>query len=138
MPTELLLQIRKRLLRPCERAKQALSFDLSTIIKVDKLIAGDAVFEDLDFELEIQRADYEEAASQIFARLEAPILKALTDADLDKHEVDEVILVGGSTRIPYVREWLKSYFSKDELTEKINPDEGVAYGAAMMAGILGA
>ena len=103
LSAELIQSIRKKLLRPCERAKQVLSSDLSTTVKVDALIAGDSEFADLDFECEITRADYEEAAKPIFNKLEAPIVAALEDAQMDMDELDEIVIVGGSTRTPYVK-----------------------------------
>lgn len=91
------------MLYPCEKAKQALSFELSTTVKIDKLIANDEEFEDLDFEFEISRSDYEDAALKICAKLDGTIYEALKKADMSVDNVDKVILVGGSTRTPFVK-----------------------------------
>ena len=82
------------------------------------------------------RADFEEWAMPVFERLQRPLDEALEAAAMGKNEIDEVVIVGGSTRIPWVRDWLKEYFEKDELCETVDADEGVAYGAALLAGTL--
>ena len=69
-------------------------------------------------------------------KFEDPLRLALTDADMTKEEIDKIVIVGGSTRAPWIKKWLKEYFETDVLYETINADEGVAYGATMMAGLL--
>lgn len=113
-----------------------LSTEHTATIKVDKIVADHPSFDDFDFELEITRYDYEEAAEEVLARLEGPIREALKDAEMEIAEIDQVVVVGGSTRTPWVRQWLKDFFDTDHLYDTVNADEGVAYGATVMAGIL--
>ena len=128
--------IRRKLRLVCEQAKLTLSSELTTQIRVDKIVADHPVYNDLDFEHEISRTDFEEAAQSVFARLEQPLVEVLEDAQMKADEVDEIVIVGGSTRTPWIKQWLKDYFKFDRLHEALNVDEGVAYGAALMAGIL--
>ena len=118
-----------RLHSACERAKRALSNSTSTIIEVD------ALFEGIDFSLTLTRAKFEDLCSEIFRKTMQPVYNVLKDAKLDKSKVDEIVLVGGSTRIPKVQSLLKDYFGK-ELNNSINPDECVAYGATVQAALL--
>ena len=136
VPAPLEKMIRRKLRLVCEQAKLSLSAELTTQIRVDKIVADHPVYNDLDFEHEISRTDFEEAAQSVFARLEQPLVEVLEDAQMKADEVDEIVIVGGSTRTPWIKQWLKDYFKFDRLHEALNADEGVAYGAALMAGIL--
>ena len=136
VPPAMERMIRRRLRHTCEKAKMTLSIELNAMVRVEKIVGNHVVFNDHDFEMEINRTDYEEAAQEVFARLQEPVEKALEDAQMSKDEIDEIVIVGGSTRTPWVRQWLKDYFMVDDLNEGLNADEGVAYGAAIMAGII--
>ncbi|VDK65257.1 unnamed protein product, partial [Anisakis simplex] len=120
----------RRLRTACERAKRTLSSSTQAIIEVDSLHEG------LDFNCRITRARFEELCSDLFQKTLAPVEKALRDARMDKHSVNEVVLVGGSTRIPKVQKLLTDFFGGKQLNLSINPDEAVAYGAAVQAAIL--
>jgi len=120
----------RRLRTQCERAKRTLSSSASTSIEIDSL------FEGLDFFSQITRARFEELCMDLFRGCLDPVEKCLTDAKLDKRSVHEVVLVGGSTRIPKVQSLLQDFFNGKELNKSINPDEAVAYGAAVQAAIL--
>ena len=89
----------------------------------------DSLFEGTDFTVNISRAKFEELNSEYFKGTLDPVAKALCDAKLDKGQMHEVVLVGGSTRIPMIQKLLKSFFANKELNRSINPDEAVAYGA---------
>mmetsp|Transcript_35066 Transcript_35066/g.46151 ORF Transcript_35066/g.46151 Transcript_35066/m.46151 type:complete len:374 (+) Transcript_35066:419-1540(+) len=128
--------LRNKLRTECERAKMRLSELMETSFVIDNIVYDHEVYEDLTFEFSLTRADFEEWASSVFDRLIKPVEDALKDASMSKSEIDKVVIIGGSTRIPYVKEMLKLYFDIDELCETVNPDEGVAYGAALLAGIL--
>ena len=123
----------RRLTQECERAKITLSEQFDAEIRVSSIAV------DQDLNVAIGRDKLEELAEDIFERLEAPVDNALEEASMGKDEIDIILLVGGSTRIPRVQQWLKEYF-EDEDGEKINtdvnPDEAVAEGATIMAGIL--
>ena len=121
----------------CEQAKKELSTEFETTIRVEGLIQGHPQYEDLDFARPITRDEFEEAASEVFERLLEPLQAALDEAEMTAEEIDDVVIVGGSTRIPKVKQMLKEFFSKEELFETLDADEGVAYGAAVMAGQLG-
>ncbi|NDB86825.1 MAG: molecular chaperone DnaK, partial [Alphaproteobacteria bacterium] len=121
---------RRRLHTACERAKRTLSSSTTANIEID------ALFEGQDFYTSITRARFEELCSDLFRSTLDPVDKALRDAKLDKGQIDEVVLVGGSTRIPKVQKLLSEYFNGKELNKSINPDEAVAYGAAVQAAIL--
>ncbi|KAJ0724389.1 putative Heat shock protein 70 family [Helianthus annuus] len=120
----------RRLRTACERAKRALSSSTQTIIEVDSL------FEGIDFHATITRARFEELCMDMFRKCMDPVEKCLKDAKMDKGSVHEVVLVGGSTRIPKVQQLLTDFFNGKELCKSINPDEAVAYGAAVQAAIL--
>lgn len=92
--------------------------------------------EGVDFYTKITRAKFEELCHDLFRSCLGPVEKALTDAKLDKSQIHEVVLVGGSTRIPKVQQFLEDFFSGKKLNKTINPDEAVAYGAAIQAAIL--
>merc|ERR1719399_918362 len=120
----------RRLRTACERAKRTLSSSAQTSIEIDSL------FEGIDFYTSISRARFEELCSGQFRGTLDPAEKALRDAKMDKGQVDEIVLVGGSTRIPKVQKLLQDFFNGKELNKSINPDEAVAYGAAVQGAIL--
>ncbi len=120
----------RRLRSACERAKRTLSSSTEAAIEIDSLFDG------LDFYTKITRARFEELCADLFRGTLTPVEKALSDAKLSKSEIKEVILVGGSTRIPKVQKLLQDFFNGKELNKSINPDEAVAYGAAVQAAIL--
>ena len=120
----------RRLRTACERAKRTLSSSTSATIELDSLCEG------LDFRTNISRARFENMCSSIFQSALKPVEKVLVDAGVSKSQVDDVVLVGGSTRIPKIRDMLSQYFNGKELCQSINPDEAVAYGAAVQAAIL--
>lgn len=120
----------RRLRTACERAKRTLSSTMQTNVEVDSLYEG------IDFYATITRARFEELCMDLFLKCMDPVEKALRDAKIDKSKVDEVVLVGGSTRIPKVQQLLQDFLNGKELCKSINPDEAVAYGAAVQAAIL--
>merc|ERR1712124_132077 len=120
----------RRLRTACERAKRTLSSTAQTSIEIDSL------FEGIDFYTSITRARFEELNMDLFRKCMEPVEKCLRDAKFDKGQVHEVVLVGGSTRIPKVQQLLSDFFNGKELCKSINPDEAVAYGAAVQAAIL--
>lgn len=120
----------KRLKTACERAKRTLSSSTQANIEIDSLYEG------LDYNVTITRARFEQLCQDIFRRTLEPVTKVLQDAKLDKKSVEEVVLVGGSTRIPKIKQLLSDYFHGKKLCESINPDEAVAYGAAVQGAIL--
>jgi heat shock protein 1/8 len=120
----------RRLRTACERAKQTLSATYETNVEVDSL------FEGIDFSMKITRAKFEDLCMDLFKRCLAPVEKVLKDAKLGKSDIDEIVLVGGSTRIPKIQQLLKDFFNGKELNKSINPDEAVAYGAAVQGHLL--
>merc|ERR1712121_313791 len=120
----------RRLRTACERAKRTLSASAQASIEIDSL------FEGIDFYTSITRARFEELCSDLFKGTLDPVEKALRDAKLDKNSIEDIVLVGGSTRIPKVQKLLQDFFNGKELNKSINPDEAVAYGAAVQAAIL--
>merc|ERR1711998_500538 len=120
----------RRLRTACERAKRTLSSTAQTSIEIDSL------FEGIDFFTSITRARFEEPNQDLFRACLDPVEKVLKDGKLSKGQVHDVVLVGGSTRIPKVQELLSSFFNGKELNKSIHPDEAVAYGAAVQAAIL--
>ncbi|KAL2338539.1 hypothetical protein Fmac_012985 [Flemingia macrophylla] len=120
----------RRLRTACERAKRTLSSTAQTTIEIDSLYEG------IDFYATITRARFEELNMDLFRKCMEPVEKCLRDAKIDKSHVHEVVLVGGSTRIPKVQQLLQDFFNGKELCKSINPDEAVAYGAAVQAAIL--
>ena len=120
----------RRLRTACERAKRTLSSTAQTSIEIDSLYEG------VDFFTSITRARFEELCVDLFRRCIEPVEKVLRDAKMDKSSIHEVVLVGGSTRIPKVQAMLQDFFNGKELNKSINPDEAVAYGAAVQAAIL--
>jgi len=120
----------RRLRTACERAKRTLSASARASIEID------ALFEGVDFYTSITRARFEELCSDLFRGTLDPVEKSLRDAKMDKSQINEIVLVGGSTRIPKVQKLLSDFFGGKELNKSINPDEAVAYGAAVQAAIL--
>ncbi|KAK8280493.1 hypothetical protein V6Z12_D09G178800 [Gossypium hirsutum] len=120
----------RRLRTSCERAKRTLSSTAQTTIEIDSLYEG------IDFYSTITRARFEELNMDLFRKCMEPVEKCLRDAKMDKSSVHDVVLVGGSTRIPKVQQLLQDFFNGKELCKSINPDEAVAYGAAVQAAIL--
>ena len=114
----------------CERAKCTLSSQTQANIEID------ALFEGIDFYTTITRARFEELSSDLFRDTLEPVEKALRDAKFDKGQIHDIVLVGGSTRIPKIQKLLQDFFGGKELNKSINPDEAVAYGAALQAAIL--
>jgi L1 cell adhesion molecule like protein len=121
----------KRLKNACERAKRTLSSSTQTLVQIDSLYDG------IDFNSTLTRARFEDLCADFFRQTLEPVERVLRDAKLDKRSVDEVVLVGGSTRIPKVQKLLSQFFGGKELCQSINADEAVAYGAAVQAAILG-
>jgi L1 cell adhesion molecule like protein len=120
----------KRLLNQCETIKKTLSSSTTTTLEIDSL------FEGIDFMSSITRARFEELCNSFFNKTMEPVEKVLRDAKLDKSQIDEIVLVGGSTRIPRIQILLSNYFNGKELNKSVNPDEVVAAGAAIQAAIL--
>merc|ERR1711966_506848 len=114
-----------------EKAKR----DLSTVQQVKIYIEG--LIDGIDFEETLTRAKFEELCNDLFKNTLKPVDTVLSDGGLKKSEVNEIVLVGGSTRIPKVQGLLKEFFNGKEPNRGINPDEAVAYGAAVQGGILG-
>lgn len=120
----------RRLRTACERAKRTLSSSTQANIEIDSLYEG------TDFYTNITRARFEEMNADLFRGTLEPVEKALRDAKLDKSRINDIVLVGGSTRIPKVQKLLQNFFNDRELNKSINPDEAVAYGAAVQAAVL--
>merc|ERR1712054_27080 len=120
----------RRLRTACERAKRTLSSTAQTSIEIDSLYEG------LDFFTSITRARFEELCMDLFRGTLEPVEKVMRDSKMDKRSVHDVVLVGGSTRIPKVVSLLSDFFGGKEPSKSINPDEAVAYGAAVQAAIL--
>jgi L1 cell adhesion molecule like protein len=120
----------RRLRTACERAKRALSSATQSSIEIDSLYEG------VDFYTSITRARFEELCADLFRSTMDPVEKVLRDAKMDKRAVSEVVLVGGSTRIPKIQQLVTQFFNGKEPCKSINPDEAVAYGAAVQAAIL--
>ncbi|KAL9460037.1 hypothetical protein AB3S75_003268 [Citrus x aurantiifolia] len=120
----------RRLRTACERAKRTLSSTTQTTIEIDSLYEG------IDFYATITRARFEELNMDLFRKCMEPVEKCLRDSKIDKSQVHDIVLVGGSTRIPKVQQLLQDFFNGKELCKSINPDEAVAYGAAVQAAIL--
>ena len=120
----------KRLNIAAEKAKKNLSAASTTSIEVDSLMDG------VDYNTNLSRAKFESLADNVFQRTLKPLEQLLKDAKMGKSDIDEIVLVGGTTRIPKVQELLSSYFNGKQLNKSLNPDEAVAYGAAVQASIL--
>merc|ERR1711874_481866 len=120
----------RRLRTACERAKRTLSASAQANLEIDSL------FEGIDFYTSITRARFEELCSDLFKGTLEPVEKAMRDAKMDKSSINDIVLVGGSTRIPKIQKLLQDFFNGKELNKSINPGEAVAYGAAVQAAIL--
>jgi len=122
---------RRRLQNACERAKRTLSTSMNAMIEVDSLYEGQ------DFNLNLSRAKFEALCEDLFRRALAPVDQAMKDAKMSKDKIDDIVLVGGSSRVPKVQQLLRDYFGGKELCQSVNPDEAVAYGAAVQGAVLG-
>jgi len=120
----------RRLRTACERAKRSLSTATQATVEVDALANG------VDFNLVFTRAKFESLCESIFRRTIAPLEQVLSDAKMSKADIHEVVMVGGSTRVPKIRELVSSFFNGKKLNDSVHPDEAVAYGAAVQAHIL--
>ena len=120
----------RRLRTACERAKRTLSSATQSSIEIDSL------FEGVDFYSSLTRARFEELCGDLFRNTITPVEKVMKDAKLSKNQIDEIVLVGGSTRIPKIQQLISEFFNGKEPSKSINPDEAVAYGAAVQASIL--
>jgi L1 cell adhesion molecule like protein len=120
----------RRIRTAAERAKRSLSGQSQTTIEIDSVHDG------IDFSVSLTRAKFENLCMDIFQKTLAPVERVLSDSKISKSQVHDIVLVGGSTRIPKVQELLSNYFNGKELCKSINPDEAVAYGAAVQAAIL--
>jgi len=120
----------RKLRTACERAKRTLSTSTQAFIEIDGLAEGQ------DFSSTITRARFNDINMDYFRKCIEPVEKVLKDSKISKNNVDKIVLVGGSTRIPKIQEMLSSYFNNKELCKDINPDEAVAYGATVQAAIL--
>lgn len=119
-----------KLKREAEKAKRALSSQMSVRVEIESFFEGD------DFSETLTRAKFEELNMDLFKKTIKPVERALKDAKLDKSKIDEIVLVGGSTRIPKVVEMIEGYFNGKKASKGVNPDEAVAYGAAVQGGVL--
>merc|ERR1712202_39422 len=120
----------RRLRTACECAKRTISSSAQASIEIDSLYEG------VDFYTSITRARFEELCGDLFRATLDPVEQALKGAKMDKNKIHDVVLVGGSTRIPKIQKLLRDFFNDKELNKSINPDEAVAYGAAVQAAIL--
>ena len=120
----------QKLRRECERAKRSLSSQHQVRVEIESLYDG------VDLSEPLTRARFEELNADLFKKTMGPVKKAMEDAGFAKDEVDEIVLVGGSTRIPKVQDLIKTYFDGKESNKGVNPDEAVAFGAAVQGGIL--
>ena len=119
-----------KLKREAEKAKRTLSSQMSVRVEIDSFVDG------IDFSETISRAKFEELNMDSFKKTLKPVEQVLSDAGAKKSEIDDIVLVGGSTRIPKVQELLENFFDGKKASKGINPDEAVAYGAAVQAGVL--
>ena len=120
----------QKLRKEVERAKRALSSQQQVRLEIDDLAKG------FDFSETLSRARFEELNQDLFKKTLGPVSKVLKDAGVDKLEIDDIVLVGGSTRIPRVQSLISEFFEGKEPSNGVNPDEAVAYGAAVQGGIL--
>nr|WDK97435.1 heat shock protein 70 E [Halisarca dujardinii] len=120
----------RRLRTACERAKRTLSASAQASIEIDSLFDG------IDFYVNVTRARFDELCGDLFRNTLDPVKKCLQDANFKKQDIHEIVLVGGSTRIPRIQKQLQDFFNGKELNKSINPDEAVAYGAAVQAAIV--
>ena len=120
----------RRLKVAAEKAKRELSFSIEAQIDIDSLAEGE------DLNLSISRIDFENLCEEIFNKLEKPLNDAIEDSKLTRYDIEDLVLIGGSSRIPKVAEILIDYFHKDILSRSISPDEAIAYGAAVTASLM--
>ena len=120
----------RRLRTACESAKKTISSSTKAWLEIDSLIEG------IDFNTSITRTQFEEICDDLFEGIIEPVEKALRDAKMDKSDIHDIVLVGGSTRIPKIQYLLSDFFNGKDLNKSIHPDEAVAYGAAVQAAIL--
>jgi len=120
----------RRLRTACEKAKRTLSTSTQSSIEIDTLADG------IDFNTTVTRAKFEQLCESLFRRTIAPLDQLLVDAKLSKNQIDEIIMVGGSSRVPKIRQLLTEYFNGKKLNDSVHPDEAVAYGATVQAHIL--
>jgi len=120
----------QKLRREVEKAKRTLSTEHEASIEIESMIDG------MDFSETLTRAKFEELNAELFKGTLEPVKKVLSEADMEKKDIDEIVMVGGSTRIPKVQKLVKDFFNGKEPNNSINPDEAVAYGAAVQGGVL--
>merc|ERR1719309_1604716 len=120
----------QKLRREVEKAKRSLSTQYQVKVEIESFFEGE------DFSETLSRAKFEELNMELFKSTLKPVKRVLEDAGMQKNEIHEIVLVGGSTRIPKVQQLVKDFFDKKEPSRGINPDEAVAYGAAVQAGVL--
>ena len=121
----------RRLQNACEKAKRTLSTAMTSVVEVDALCDGN------DFVCNITRAKFEQLCEDLFRKALAPVEQVMKDAKWSKDQVTDIVLVGGSTRVPKIQQLLREYFNGKELCQSVNPDEAVAYGAAVQGAVLG-
>ena len=121
---------KRRLQNACERAKRTLSTSMVAMIEVDSIHEG------IDFSLNVTRAKFESLCEDLFRRALNPVDQAMKDAKIAKDQIHDIVLVGGSSRVPKVQQLLRDYFNNKELCQSVNPDEAVAFGAAVQAAVL--
>jgi L1 cell adhesion molecule like protein len=121
----------RRLQNACEKAKRTLSTAMTSVVEVDALCDGN------DFVCNITRAKFEQLCEDLFRKALAPVEQVMKDAKWSKEQVTDIVLVGGSTRVPKIQQLLREYFNGKELCQSVNPDEAVAYGAAVQGAVLG-
>ena len=121
----------RRLRTACERAKRTLSSSTQSTLEVDSLVDGN------DFSAIITRAKFESLCDSLFRKCIGPVEQVLRDSKMSKSQIHEIVLVGGSSRIPRIQQLLREFFNGKELCQSINPDEAVAYGACVQGAILG-
>ena len=119
----------RRLKTACERAKRTLSSSTSAVIEIDSL-------DGIDYSFNFSRAKFEDICSDLFRKTMDPVEQVLRDSKMSKSQIHEIILVGGSTRIPKIQQLLQDFFNGKQLNNSVNPDEVVAYGATLQAAIL--
>lgn len=124
------LRAMRRLRTACERAKRTLSASTQAQVEIDALHEG------IDFQITITRAKFESLCESLFRRCITPIEQVLRDSRMAKDRIDEIVMVGGSSRIPKIRDMVSSFFNGKRLNDSVHPDEAVAYGAAVQAHIL--
>ena len=123
-------RVLRRLRTACEKAKRTLSSSTTASIEIDSLQDG------VDFYTSLTRAKFESLCEDLFKNCLRPVEKVILDSKIDKSSIHQIVMVGGSTRIPKIQSMISSYFNGKELCKSINPDEAVAYGAAVQASIL--